>query len=61
MVNKVNKIVNNMNKIKKLKAEKRDELRVKLKQRQAGLAEQVRKMKTNKDYAGDVKKFMNKK
>lgn len=56
--NNIDKINHFMTKTKKIKAEKREELRMKLKQRQTCLADQVRKMKMNKNYKGDAKKFV---
>ena len=44
---------------KKLKSEKREEKKQKLKNKQAGFSDQVKKMSVNKDYIGDAKKFIN--
>ena len=49
-----------MIKSKKLKAEKRDELRLKLKQKRASLSDQLKRMAVNKDYTGNAKKFVKK-
>lgn len=44
-------------KIKKTRAEKREEKQKKLKEKQASFSDQVKKMKASGDYQGDVKKF----
>ena len=45
---------------KKFKSEKREEKKQKLKNKQAGFSDQVKKMAVNKDYTGDAKKFVKK-
>ncbi len=46
-----------MIKTKRLRAEKREEQQKKLKEKRASLADQIKRMRTSKDYAGDAKKF----
>ncbi|MBU4331879.1 hypothetical protein KKD19_06645 [Patescibacteria group bacterium] len=47
-----------LSKNKKLRAEKREEKKEKLKNKQVSLADQIKKVKTNRNYRGDVKKFI---
>lgn len=44
--------------LKKLKSEKREEKKKKIKTKQASLSDQLKRMAVNKDYTGDAKKFV---